>query len=50
MELVQFYLHFFIKIITTIFLAFLLLLFFKFSLLDLDPGAKIIADPDPQPC
>ena len=32
------------------FLAFLLFLFDNFSLLDPDPGEKMNADPDPQPC
>ena len=35
--------------IITNFLAFLLFLFEKFSLLDPDPGGKINADLDPQP-
>ena len=50
MELVQIRHTFFIKIITfTDFLAFILLLFFNFPLLDSEPEGKMYADPYPQP-
>ena len=50
-KLVQIYFKTFnkITIITgTNFLAFFLLLFVSFTLLDSDPGGKVNADPDPQ--
>ena len=36
--------------IITNFFFFFLLLFLHFSIVDLDPGWKMNADPDPQPC
>ena len=47
MDLVEIYIK---NTIITKFIAFLLLLFFNFALLDPDSGGNIIADPDPQPC
>ena len=50
MKLVQIYSKIYSKItIITNFLAFFLLLFLNFSLLDQDLGGKMNADPDPQP-
>ena len=47
MDLVEIYIN---NTIITKFIAFILLLFFYFALLDPDSGGNIIADMDPQPC
>ena len=39
-----------VPVVISNFFAFFLFLFEKFSFMDPDPGGKINADPDPQPC